>query len=1419
MLGGANTYTGGTLIQNGVVQVASNANLGAQYGALSFSNGTLRNTAAISTERSTSLLMGGGRFDTQADLTLAGLISGSGALYKIGASRLTLTANNMYDGGTVISNGTLQLGNGGTTGGLYGDIVNGSVLAFNRSNTWKYSGAILGEGVIEQIGTGATVLNGDSSAFTGMTNVRNGALLVNGKLGGSVDVLSGGSLGGIGQVGSTRIRDGGVLIGYKGDTLNIVGDLVLDANAQIHAALGDPDTRSLFNVTGDLVLDGILNIEDIGGFSPGVYRLIDYAGALTDNGLKLGVLPVGANAADIKIQLDPNQVNLINATGVKLNFWDGPNTTGDGVVNGGSGVWNAASGNWTAADGVLNGTWSQSFAVFQSAPGTVQVDASLGPIKAEGMQFVVDGYRIQGDAITLTEAQSLIRVGSGSQNDRAGTKATIASVLAGAGALVKTDLGTLILEGQNTYAGGTAIHGGTIQVSSDGNLGARGAALGLHGGALKNTAAFETQRTVGLSTKGGTFVTDADLTLAGVVAGPGALHKEGAARLIMTAYNTYEGGTVIDQGVLQLGAGGTTGWIKGSVVNNDSLSFNRSDDVAFDQVISGSGSVEKLGSGVLKLEAQNTYAMGTWINNGVVEISSDGNLGDWQARIGFNGGLLRNTAALENRRDTAFFEGGGGYDTQADLTLRGLISGPGVMRKLGDATLTLTMENFHDGGVIIEAGTLQLGEGGEMGSIRGDIVNNSRLVFNRTNTLNFTGAISGSGVVEKLSEGVLVLEGQNTYAGGTLLREGVLQVAADGNLGAKDGLLTFDGGTLRNTAAFETQRKITLNAPGGVFDTQADLKVSSVISGPGALTKQGAAGLILSADNAYAGGTTINAGILQLGDGGAAGSIKGDVVNNGQLYFNRSDAFAFDGVLSGTGGVQQVGSGTTTLSADSRNLTGLSQVQNGVLAVNGVLGGTMRVVSGRLQGTGTVGATTLEAGGVIAPGNSIGTLTINGGYVGNGGLLQIETVLGDDASATDLLAITGPTSGATNVKVVNLGGAGAQTQDGIRIISVSGASNGVFTLQGDYVFQGDQAVVGGAYAYRLFQHSPSQPADGHWYLRSSLIEKPKPLYQPGTPIYENYPQALLGLNSLPTLQQRIGNRTWDDDSAAGTGAVTERRGVWSRVEGAYRDVSPRSSTTDSAFDQTFFKAHAGVDEIMSESTDGALVAGASVHYVHGKTNVRSVYGDGDIRTEGFGLAGALTWYGANGVYLDGQAQTTWYKSDLKSRLVQQALSDRNHGFGYGVSVEGGKRFALNTDWSLTPQAQLAYSSVSFDTFTDVFDARVRQDRGESLQTRVGLALSREASRRNAADGTLSRSHVYGIANLSYDAMGDSRVDVDHAYLASRHGRTAAEIGLGGSYNWNDDRYAVFGASTLGSNLKDFGDTYAVKAQIGFRMKW
>jgi autotransporter-associated beta strand protein len=196
----------------------------------------------------------------------------------------------------------------------------------------------------------------------------------------------------------------------------------------------------------------------------------------------------------------------------------------------------------------------------------------------------------------------------------------------------------------------------------------------------------------------------------------------------------------------------------------------------------------------------------------------------------------------------------------------------------------------------------------------------------------------------------------------------------------------------------------------------------------------------------------IQDGTLQLGNGGASGSVIGNLTtaSTGTLAFNRSDIFSFNNLVLGTGTISQIGTGTTIMTADNSAFAGSTTIKAGTLSVNGILGGTVNVqTGGRLQGTGEVGTTTSD--GTIAPGNSIGTLTIDGNSTGNGGTLVIESELGGAASPSDRLVVTGDTAGTTNVKVVNVGGTGAQTVEGIKIVDVGGASNGAFSLLGDYV--------------------------------------------------------------------------------------------------------------------------------------------------------------------------------------------------------------------------------------------------------------------------------------------------------------------------------------------------------------------------------
>lgn len=121
--------------------------------------------------------------------------------------------------------------------------------------------------------------------------------------------------------------------------------------------------------------------------------------------------------------------------------------------------------------------------------------------------------------------------------------------------------------------------------------------------------------------------------------------------------------------------------------------------------------------------------------------------------------------------------------------------------------------------------------------------------------------------------------------------------------------------------------------------------------------------------------------------------------------------------------------------------------------------------------------TSLDNAGIVRTSGAPGTtLTLTGNYIGDNGTLHLNTALGGDASITDRMVVQGSTVGPSNLKISNVGGSGAPTTEGIKVIDVAGASNGAFTLQGDYVFQGQQAVVGGAYAYRLYQGGVNTPA-------------------------------------------------------------------------------------------------------------------------------------------------------------------------------------------------------------------------------------------------------------------------------------------------------------------------------------------------------
>jgi fibronectin-binding autotransporter adhesin len=462
---------------------------------------------------------------------------------------------------------------------------------------------------------------------------------------------------------------------------------------------------------------------------------------------------------------------------------------------------------------------------------------------------------------------------------------THAGVISGTGALTKSGGGTLTLSGANTYTGSTTINAGTLALGAANRLSnatnvsvASIATFGLAGfnetvGSIGGAGGIALG--AGALTAGGS---GASTTVSGIISGTGgAFTKVGAGTLILSNANTYTGGTTISGGTLQFDDGGS---VVGNITNNATLAFNRSDSFTYADVISGGGSVTKLGNGTLTLSTNQSYSGTTTITAGTLALDGINRLFA-NASVSIGSGA---TFALQ------------GFDQTV-----GNISGSGNIT-LGSATL-------------------------------------STGYFNNT---TFSGTISGSGSLSVRENSLLTLSGTNTYTGNTNVAfHSTLQFAqrsafyngvVDGGTAAKlqagDGTVNFNVGG----AGEFTSADITTLA-GSVSDSILGLDASNA---GGAFTLSGNIGgtflleqiggtIILTGTNTFPGTTFIdNHSTLQIGNGGTTGSLSSNISNTNHLIFNRSDDIAFTSVISGSGTIQKLGAGTLTLSGKITNSIGIT---------------------------------------------------------------------------------------------------------------------------------------------------------------------------------------------------------------------------------------------------------------------------------------------------------------------------------------------------------------------------------------------------------------------------------------------------------------------------------------------------------------
>ncbi|EBY5850969.1 AIDA autotransporter-like protein ShdA, partial [Salmonella enterica subsp. enterica serovar Kedougou] len=1010
ILNAENTYTGGTTISEGTLiatnvealgtgDVTDNAtlelNTGGDFdnaiggtgsvvksgdktltlsGANSYTGGTTISGGTLVASNVEAL--GTGDITDNATLELntggdfANNIGGTGSVVKSGDKTLTLSGTNSYTGGTTISGGTLVANNVEALG--TGDVTNNATLELNTGG--DFDNAISGSGQVVKSGDKTLTLSGANS-YSGATTISGGTLIathVNALGTGAIDNRASLLLDASGQFtvtdlttesgGNTEIGAGSTL---QATTLTQKSDSTLTIN--LNGNTVDPviHAASQVSLAGTLDITGVGDVLDSDPASTDdldTFTLIASDKTIAGDFEKLTVAGMDADLADF-ITVD----GRIDDTGKQYELttaltWYADR---DDAVTDAHGTFNL-----TNADGsfAVNTVLENVDATLDPASatgwdGTSLIKQGAGTLILNAENTYTGGTTISGGTLVATNVDAL---GSGDVTDDAtlelNTGGTFDNAISGSGQVVKSGDDVLTLSGANSYSGGTLISDGTLVASNVEALGS---------GDVTDNATLE------LNT-GGTFDN--------AISGSGKVEKSGDDALTLSGANTYTGGTLISDGTLV--ASNVEALGTGDVTDNAVLELNTGGD--FDNAISGSGQVEKSGDGTLTLSGSNTYTGGTTINGGTLVASNVEALGSGD--VTDNATLALNT--------------GGTFDNA--------ISGSGQVVKSGDDVLTLSGANSYSGGTLISDGTLVASNVEALGS--GDVTDDATLELNTGGT--FDNAISGSGQVVKSGDETLTLSGTNTYSGGTLISGGTLVASNVEALGTGD---------VTNDAVLE------LNT-GGTFD--------NAISGSGQVVKSGDKMLTLSGANSYSGGTLISDGTLVASNVEALGT--GDVTNNATLELNTGGDFTNN--ISGSGQVVKSGDKMLTLSG-SNTYTGGTTINDGMLVATSVEAlGSGDVTNDAVLALNTGGDFANNIGGtgsVVKSGDE--TLTLSGSNTYTGGtLISSGTLVANDVNALGTGDVTDNATLMLNTGgdfINNIGGTGRVEKSGDDTLTLSGTNS------------------------------------------------------------------------------------------------------------------------------------------------------------------------------------------------------------------------------------------------------------------------------------------------------------------------------------------------------------------------------------------
>ncbi|MCF1164831.1 autotransporter adhesin YapH, partial [Yersinia pseudotuberculosis] len=707
----------------------------------------------------------------------------------------------------------------------------------------------------------------------------------------------------------------------------------------------------------------------------------------------------------------------------------------------------------------------------------------------------------------------------------------------------------------------------------------------------------------------------------------------------------------------------------GTQSNDLSAQITGSGDLAF--ASANDGSTASLSN------STNSYTGTTWVSSGNLRLDADSALGQTSL-------LAMSTATHVDINGTQQVVG--------ELATEG-----GSTLDLNDGKLTVTGGGQIDGALtgsgelVLSGGLLNVSydNAGFTGST--DIANGAVAHLSQAQGLG-NGTINNNGTLH-LDNTIGTLFNALTGSDGEVLLSNNASVQLAGDNSGYSGLFTNQAGSIliANSAEHLGGSSIA-NSGALILDTGSVWELTNTISGTGTLVKRGSGTVKIEGDTVSAGLTTIEEGLLQLGSSAVTQTLSLE-----ESLQERALRVSF--------------------ASNMANLT-----SNVLITANGSLGGYGQV-TGNVENHGNLIMPNALTGG------DFGTFTIDGNYTGDEGMITFNTILAGDTSVTDRLVITGDTAGQSYVTVNNIGGVGARTFEGIKIIDVGGDSAGQFTLNG--------RAVGGAYEYFLYQGGASTPDDGDWYLRTQADDRrPEPA---------SYTANLAAANNMfvTSLSDRMGETLYTD-VFTGEQKTTS---LWLRNEGSHnrsRDDSGELHTQDNRYVMQL----GGDVAQWSRNAQDLWRVGVMAGYANSSSStVAKVAGyrsTGSVDGYSVGIYGS--WLADNaddtGAYVDSWVQYSWFDNNVSG---QDLAAEKYDSKGFTASVEGGYAFkvgeSVNQSYFIQPKAQMVWMGVKADDHTETNGTVISGDGNGNIQTRLGAKAFINPSDKAKASGPAFKPFV------------------------------------------------------------------------------